>query len=84
MAAPAPDGWLAPPAPPLSLAVDETPFEAWRRAFEDKAVAAGWPRERVAQALSGLTLDATVVAADRRQPELSRTVGSAAFCMRSR
>ena len=76
-ATPAPWTWLqatlAPSDPPAVPAGAD--FDAWRQGFVQKAVAAGQPRDRVIQELTGLTLDTTVVAADRRQPELSRPIG---------
>jgi lytic murein transglycosylase len=73
-ATPDPSPWAP---PPLGIAVappSEDPFDAWRRSFIDKASAA-WPRDKVAQELALLTPDERVVAADRRQPELSRPIG---------
>lgn len=76
---PDPAGWLpvagtgagAGGAGPTGDAV----FDAWLPGFVDKAVAAGWPRERVTGELASLAPDPRVVAADRRQPELSRPIG---------
>src|SRR5687767_5649813 len=73
-ATPEPSAW-SPPAPgqPPPPAPAET-FEGWRASFIDKA-AGRFPREQVAQELAALTPDDRVVAADRRQPELSRPIG---------
>ena len=76
-ATPEPSTW-SPPAPgmappPLAPPAPET-FDSWRRDFIDKA-AARFPRERVADALASVAPDDRVVAADRRQPELSRPIG---------
>jgi lytic murein transglycosylase len=72
-ATPEPSNWIPPGAPPPEMAAD--PVTAWRGAFIERAVAGGWPRARLEQELAGLTLDDRVVAADRRQPELSRPIG---------
>lgn len=74
VAAPEPQTWgggplgYAPSAPADS-------FEAWRRRFIAKAVAAGLPQGPVSQEVALLTADSRVVAADQRQPELSRPIG---------
>jgi membrane-bound lytic murein transglycosylase B len=59
---------VPPGRPPDAIAL-------WRPAFIERAVAAGWPRDRLEQELGGLTSDDRVIAADRRQPELSRPIG---------
>jgi lytic murein transglycosylase len=76
-ATPPSSSWLqtalaAPAQPPQPGAAD---FDAWREGFIGKAVGAGWARDRVERELAALTLDSSVVAADRRQPELSRPIG---------
>jgi len=50
-------------------------FDAWALDFLTRQVAAGWPPEPLRAALAGLTPDPRVVAADRRQPEFTRSVG---------
>lgn len=75
LAAAPPAAWLPAQFAASGPPVDEPPFDAWRRRFEDRAVAAGWPRDKVSAELAGLASDASVVAADRRQPELSRSIG---------
>jgi lytic murein transglycosylase len=72
-ATPDPSPW-APVLPGVAPAAPADPFDAWRMSFVDKA-SATWPRERLVQEMALLTLDDRVVAADRRQPELSRPIG---------
>jgi len=74
VAAPEPAPWSPVPSGGAPLPPVD-PFDAWRRGFVEKAVAAGWPRNRVAEVLGGLEEDSRVVAADGRQPELSRPIG---------
>ncbi len=50
-------------------------FDGWLRDFTDRAVAAGWSRSALAEIFAGLSPDASVVAADHRQPELSKPMG---------
>jgi lytic murein transglycosylase len=50
-------------------------FDAWRASFMSRATAAGFPADRVGEALAGLTPDPRVVDLDGRQPELSRPIG---------
>jgi lytic murein transglycosylase len=50
-------------------------FDAWALDFLTRQVAAGWPQGPLRAALSGLEPDPRVVAADRRQPEFTRSVG---------
>ena len=72
-AAPNPSPWT--PAPfGVAPVAPEDPFDAWRRSFIDKA-SARWPRDRLGEVLAVLTPDDRVVAADQRQPELSRPIG---------
>jgi lytic murein transglycosylase len=51
-------------------------FDAWASGFYARAVADGWPADLVRRQMSGLTPDDRVVAADRRQPELTRGAGA--------
>lgn len=73
---------LASPAPaPQGFSGDavtrsgDDQFDAWSRGFVARAVAAGWPEALLRRELEGLTPDAEVIAADRRQPEFTRPVG---------
>ncbi len=50
-------------------------FDAWALDFLTRQVAAGWPPEPLRAALAGLEPDPRVIAADRRQPEFTRSVG---------
>ena len=72
-AAPNPSPWTPTPFG-VAPATPEDPFDAWRRSFIDKA-SARWPRDRLGEVLAVLTPDDRVVAADQRQPELSRPIG---------
>jgi lytic murein transglycosylase len=75
-ATPAPWSWFqasVAPAPDLTPS-GSSDFDAWRAGFIDRA-SAQFPRERLVQELGALTLDASVVGSDRRQPELSRPIG---------
>ncbi|OYX36470.1 MAG: hypothetical protein B7Y99_01690 [Caulobacterales bacterium 32-69-10] len=76
---PVPGSWfqaaLGPPSPPPYVTPGAAEFDAWRQGFIDKAAGQGLPRDRVVQELAGLSLDTSVVASDRRQPELSRPIG---------
>ena len=50
-------------------------FLAWAQGFMDRAAGAGWPRARLTEVFEGLQADPRVLAADRRQPELSKPIG---------
>jgi lytic murein transglycosylase len=50
-------------------------FAAWLQSFIDRSVGAGWSRAGLEQAFMGVSSDANVIAADRRQPELSKPIG---------
>jgi len=52
----------------------ENPFEAWKRAFINKAVAQGFDRGFVEAQLKDVVPQASVVRADSSQPEFSRPV----------
>ena len=56
------------PAPPGD-------FDAWRRAFVERAAANGFSRDQVGAELESLTSDPRVIQNDQRQPELSRPIG---------
>lgn len=58
------------------VAVSETPFDAWKRAFVQKAVAGGFDRSFVEAELRDVTPLASVVRADSSQPEFSRPVSA--------
>jgi lytic murein transglycosylase len=70
--APSPDGFD--PDSAVTRSGDDK-FDAWSRGFVARAVAAGWPLDLLKRELAGLTPDAGVIAADRRQPEFTRPVG---------
>ena len=72
-ATPDPSAW-APGPLGVAPATPADPFDAWRRSFIDKA-SATWPRDKLVQELAVLTADDRVIAADGRQPELSRPIG---------
>ncbi len=63
----------APPAPVTQSGDAE--FDAWSQSFVARTVAAGWPEAVLRGALAGLTPDPLVVAADRKQPEFTRSIG---------
>ena len=50
-------------------------FGAWMQGFIDRAAGAGWSREQIQDAFQGLQPDPRVIAADSRQPELSKPIG---------
>jgi lytic murein transglycosylase len=50
-------------------------FDSWKQGFILRATAAGLPADRVSEVLAGITPDPRVLAADQRQPELSRSMG---------
>jgi membrane-bound lytic murein transglycosylase B len=50
-------------------------FSAWMQGFVDRAVGAGWSRAQIQDAFQGLQPDPRVIAADSRQPELSKPIG---------
>ncbi len=50
-------------------------FGAWLQGFIDRAAGAGWSHDQLAAAFAGLTPDPRVIAADQRQPELSKPIG---------
>ena len=56
---------------PSGGAVDPL-FADWMSGFVDRAAGAGWSRARLQQTFAGLTPDPRVIAADNRQPELSK------------
>ena len=60
---------VAPPGP-----ASDTPFDAWKAAFIEKAVARGLPRDQVLGALAGMIPDPHVVTLDQRQPEFSKPI----------
>jgi lytic murein transglycosylase len=74
-------GWAATPQTGLLGPPPELPpsgdmrFDAWRSDFLSRLRMRGEASDLVVQTLSGLTPDPRVVAADGRQPELSRSVG---------
>src|SRR5579875_1390381 len=51
-------------------------FADWMSGFIDRAAGQGWSRERLQQTFSGLTADPRVIAADNRQPELSKAASA--------
>ncbi len=51
-------------------------FADWMQGFIDRAAGAGWSRDRLKQTFAGLTADPRVIAADSRQPELSKPVSA--------
>ena len=51
-------------------------FADWMSGFIDRAAGAGWSRAELAQTFAGLTADPRVIAADSRQPELSKPVSA--------
>ncbi|MEO6341366.1 MAG: lytic murein transglycosylase, partial [Caulobacteraceae bacterium] len=67
---------LLPPAPaaPLSGSGDAA-FDAWREDFIRRMTDTGRASDALVQVLADLTPDPRVVANDRRQPELSKSVG---------
>jgi len=65
-------GGIAPPPP---LASGDSIFEAWKQGFILRTAGVGLPMDRVNELLAGLTPDPRVLAADQRQPELSRSMG---------
>lgn len=48
-------------------------FDAWRRDFIVRALAAGWPADLVTGQLAGLTVNPKVVELDTRQPEFVKS-----------
>ena len=64
----------APSTAPVTQSGDAA-FDAWSQAFLTRAIAAGWPEDVLRRHLAGLTPDPMVIAADRRQPEFSRSTG---------
>jgi membrane-bound lytic murein transglycosylase B len=75
-ASPNPSSWstpwlaaaLSPPSPPGD-------FDAWRRAFIERAAGNGFSRDQVGFEIAALTSDPRVIQNDQRQPELSRPIG---------
>jgi membrane-bound lytic murein transglycosylase B len=51
-------------------------FAEWMQGFIDRAAGSGWSRERLQQTFAGLSADPRVIAADTRQPELSKPVSA--------
>ena len=51
-------------------------FADWMSGFVDRAAGAGWSRARLQQTFAGLSADPRVIAADNRQPELSKPVSA--------
>ena len=62
------------PAPILVSALD-TPFEAWRRDYMERAVRSGLPADVLEREFTGLLPDPEVVALDGRQAEFSKPIG---------
>jgi membrane-bound lytic murein transglycosylase B len=50
-------------------------FGAWLQGFIDRAAGAGWSRQQLQDAFQGVSPDPRVIAADSRQPELSKPIG---------
>lgn len=70
---------LSPPAvssTPVADSSGDSQFDAWRRDFMLRQLAAGWSADFLRQYLGGLTPNPTVVSLDGRQPEFSRPVGA--------
>jgi lytic murein transglycosylase len=67
------NGGLGPSA--TALDAPDSIFEAWKQGFVLRAAGAGLPADRVGEVLAGLAPDPRVLAADQRQPELSRSMG---------
>ena len=65
---------VAPAPAPLTRSGDDK-FDAWAQAFFTRAIGAGWPDAVVRRQLEGLTPDPLVIAADRKQPEFTRSIG---------
>ena len=65
---------VAPAPAPLTRSGDDK-FDAWAQAFFARAIGAGWPDAVVRRQLEGLTPDPLVIAADRKQPEFTRSIG---------
>jgi len=63
--------WGPGTAPPGSDAL----FSAWMQGFVDRAAGAGWSRAQIEAVFQGLLPDPRVIAADSRQPELSKPIG---------
>ncbi len=63
-------------APPGLANSGDTAFDAWLNGFYPRALAAGIPREVLNRELADLKPDASIVAADRNQPEIARPVSS--------
>ena len=51
-------------------------FSDWMQGFIDRAAGAGWSRARLGETFAGVTADPRVIAADSRQPELSKPVSA--------
>ena len=62
--------------PSPSGGVADPLFADWMSGFIDRAAGAGWSRAELAQTFAGLTADPRVIAADSRQPELSKPVSA--------
>ena len=62
---------------PAALSTPAAPgdFDAWRRAFIDRAADSGFARGQVEAEFEAMTSDPRVIQADQRQPELSRPIG---------
>jgi membrane-bound lytic murein transglycosylase B len=58
----------------VEAAVKQQSFEEWRESFRREALAAGITQSLFDRAFAGVTPDASVIAADRSQPEFSRPV----------
>ena len=58
--------------PSPSDAAPDPLFADWMSGFVDRAAGAGWSRARLQQTFAGLSPDPRVIAADNRQPELSK------------
>jgi membrane-bound lytic murein transglycosylase B len=67
-------------APLIAATTAEPPpdplFAAWLQGFVDRAAGSGWSRTRLDDTFAGLTADPRVIAADSRQPELSKPVSA--------
>ncbi|EIK54367.1 membrane-bound lytic murein transglycosylase [Stutzerimonas stutzeri TS44] len=69
-----PQAATTPEAGTADIASTPLSFSEWREAFRTEALAAGIAPELFERAFAGVTPDASVIAADRSQPEFTRPV----------
>jgi membrane-bound lytic murein transglycosylase B len=62
--------------PASSGAAPDPLFADWMGGFIDRAAGQGWSRDQLLATFAGLTADPRVIAADSRQPELSKPVSA--------